>query len=593
MQTGALPSDSLVWCISRPMVESNPGNYGGGAFFEMGVDAGMGQVQEYPEGESASRGTVGAYGLVMRRYWWAIVLISVGATVVAFAISSAQPDRYTAEARITYVSAYTDTTQLSLELNGVETTLSTNVVRAKAASKMDHAMPAAADYTISAGPVTMSKSTTGVSLAPTRLVAVTAEAGSAALAADLANAYMVAFVQYRTDVARNSARRSIRIIKQQLAAFEKPGAQGAAPSSYQETTYLDLTQQLRQLQTTASTGTGGYIGVTKAEPPTARSSPQPARSATLGFCIGLIAAIFLTIVLCRFDSHVGGEREVIALLRLPVLGRLPRLRDERFEPGRLESLVAPASSAAEAYRRLRASISTVLAGDAVKTLLFASGREGEGTSFALANVAVAFARTGRRVVIVDADLRNPCLHRLFGLSNDEGVSSVVSGRTSLSAALQPVDFTMEGENEFGSRGAADRPVASLDVVTSGPRALDPGELVAGPGMAELLAELKSSADVVLVDTPGLLNAAAASSLASAVDGLVFLVDVSVTSRPALRECREYLDLMPCRQVGVVIMQQSRARSRSRQRDTTEAVAAESKTSESTALTASDIPGGSL
>jgi len=592
MQTGALPSDSLVWCISRPMVESNPGNYGGGAFFEMGVDAGMGQVQEYPEGESASRGTVGAYGLVMRRYWWAIVLISVGATVVAFAISSAQPDRYTAEARILYVSAYTDTTQLSLELSGVETTLSTNVVRAMAASKMDHAMPAAADYTISAGPVTMSKGTTGVSLVPTRLVAVTAEAGSAALAADLANAYMVAFVQYRTDVARKSARRSIRIIKQQLAAFEKPGAQGAAPSSYQETMYLDLTQQLRQLQT-ASTGTGGYIGVTKAESPTAPFSPQPARSATLGFCIGLIAAIFLTIVLYRFDSHVGDEREVIALLRLPVLGRLPRLRDERLEPGRLESLVAPASSAAEAYRRLRASISTVLAGDAVKTLLFASGREGEGTSFALANVAVAFARTGRRVVIVDADLRNPCLHRLFGLSNDEGVSSVVSGRTSLSAALQPVDFTMEGENEFGSRGAADRPVASLDVVTSGPRALDPGELVAGPGMAELLAELKSSADVVLVDTPGLLNAAAASSLASVVDGLVFLVDVRVTSRPALRECREYLDLMLCRQVGVVIMQQSRARSRSRQRDTTEAVAAESKTSESTALTASDIPGGSL
>ena len=552
----------------------------------------MSRPQGHAEGEGDQSVTLGGNVLVAKRYWWAVVLVLVVATVVAFALSAAQPDRYTADATLLYVGEYLDVAQLGLELSGVGTMLPSASVEARATGIVGHPLPKAADYTVSAAPVDMVEGGSSASLTPTRVVGVTAEAGGAALAADLANAYARAFVQYRTAEEQASARRSIKAIRAQLATFNQPKVQGAAGFDIQASTYLALTQQLRQLEATASTGNGGYTILAEAVPPTEPSSPKPVRSAILGFGVGLFAAIILVILLHRFDSRVGSEREVATLLRLPVLARLPRSRDERGETGHLVSLAAPAGSAAEAYRRLRASLSVVLADNAAKTLLFASGREGEGTSAALANVGVALARTGRRVVAVDADLRSPSLHGLFNLPNDAGISSVVSDRMSLSTALQQVDVTLEGEYESEPLAAgAESPPASLDVLTSGPSVLDPGELVAGPAIAELLAQLKTSADIVLVDAPGLLDAADASSLASVVDGLVFIVDVKATSRPALRECREYLDLVPCRQLGVVIMQESRRRSRKGRGRAKHAPAAASEASESAAPAVSANLGG--
>jgi capsular exopolysaccharide synthesis family protein len=480
--------------------------------------------------------------------------VVVVATVAAFVFSAAQPSRYRAAAKLENIAPFTDTTQLSLELSGVNTTITSSGLLDPAAAQFGGPLPGAADFTISAAPAPMVGDRAATDpLTPTRLVAVTAESGNAALSAKLASAFAKAFVQQRTQAARATARTSLRVVRAQLATFGQPQAKASAGVDFLSSTFLSLTQQVATLEETAATGNGGYTLLAGAVTPTAPFSPQPVRNAIIGFGIGLLTALILVILLHRFAPRVSGEPEVVSLLSLPILGRLSRPGDEQPETGRLVSLAAPASSAAEAYRRLRASLSDALASGDVRTLLFASACAGEGTSAALANVAVALARTGRRVVLIDADLRSPSLHKYFGLPNDAGVTSVVAGRMSLSTALHSVDVALERESVDGSLATGvGGPPASLDVLTSGPSVLDPGELVAGQAMPDVLAELRKSADVVLVDSPGLLATADVASLASIVDGLIFVVDARVASRRALRQSRESLDLLPCHLVGIVL-----------------------------------------
>ena len=520
----------------------------------------MGRPQGWEVSTSDHEVTWGDFSSVFKRYWWAIVLVVVAATAGALVFSAAQPQRYRAEAKLVNTATFIDSVQLGLDIGGVYTTITSPALLGSVAAAYGGPLPGPADFAISAAPAPMAANSAGGDpLSLTRLVAVTAESGSAALSAKLANAYAKAFVEYRTQSVRANARKSAQIVRRQLAAFALPQVTAAGKVDYLASRYLTLTQDLTQLEATAATGNGGYSVLAEAVPPTEPFSPQPVRGAIFGFGVGVLLAFILVVVLQRFGRGVGGEREVVALLRFPILGRLSSSRDERSQTGRLVSLVAPTGRAAEAYRRLRASLPAVLAGDGVKTLLFTSACEGEGRSAALANTAVALARTGSRVVVVDADLRSPSLHRYFGLPNDEGVISVGTGRMSLGAALQSVDVALERESSVSGSPATggEGRLASLDVLTSGPSVLDPGELIAGKAMARVLAELKTSADVVLIDSPGVLATADALSLAGIVDGLVFVVDAHHVTRRALRQSKESLDLLPCHILGILLMRRQR------------------------------------
>lgn len=519
----------------------------------MGADASMGQFQGHSRSEGDHGGAHRHYVLVARRWWWLLLLVVIIATVVAYAVSAAQADVYRAEATLLYGGTYVDSTQLGLELSGVNTSLSMPGVRALVGLSTDTQATETVDYTVSASPVAMTEGITAQTLVPTRIVAVRAEAGDASLAAEVANAYASAFVEYRTKRTRAAARQAAKEVRAELSTFNLPEAESASGYDFQASAYLDLIQELRRLETAARTGSGGYTVLSKAETPTSPSSPQPIRAGVLGLGVGIFAAAILMLLLYRYDPGVDSDRDVALLVRLPVLGRLPKLRSQDTVAGLPDTPTTLGGNVTEAYRRVRASLTTVLAEDAVKTVLFTSGCHDEGASAALGNMAVAWARAGRRVIVIDADLDNPSMHSLFGLPNDVGVTSVIGGRARLSEALQSVDLALPGEagGDRPKTASADAP-ASLAVLTSGPRVPDGGELVAGFSMAGLLADVKKKADIVLVDSPGLLEAAAASSLANVVDGLVFICDMRVSTRRSLRQCREYLDLVPCRQMGIII-----------------------------------------
>jgi len=495
------------------------------------------------DGQEQQENAAGAVSALheVTRLWWTIVLVAVVATAAAYAFSAIQPPKYKAEA--TLASAYTDPAALLVQVQQMTLLLADPANEAAFASKLGQPLPAG-------GSVSASSSAGLVGAA-----VITAEASTASLAARLANAYAAAIMSARARSARSLARHEASRVRAQLVGL-----------SLADPTYRGLAQSLADNKAAAKTATGGFRVFSRAAPPARPFAPQPMRAALLGLALGLFAGVGLAFILRQFDTRLTSGDDVAALLHLPLLARLPRVVSGRPDRKQLVFVRDPAGPGAEAYRRLRSSLEHAARNLDAKVLLLTSPCEGEGTSIILSNVAVAMARTGAQVAVVDADLRSPAVHGLFGIPNDKGVSTVVAGQTSLVDSLQLVAMfsATESHSAVGEPGGASH--GSLRVLTSGPPVDSPGEILAGQRMGEVIAELRQSADIVLVGSSALLDTADALALSSKVDGLVLLVDMHACRRLALQESREDLSLLPCQKLGLVLTDSrgtGRRRSKSR------------------------------
>ncbi len=244
------------------------------------------------------------------------------------------------------------------------------------------------------------------------------------------------------------------------------------------------------------------------------------------------------------------------VLRQPVLGRIPRISKRLLGEHTVATLSDPDGHAAEAFRLVRTNLDFMSVDAHVHSLLVTSGIQGEGKSVTVANLAVAMALAGKKVIVVDGDLRRPRQHQYFGLDNEHGVSTVTTGKGPLDSALQKVVVTSSGNGangvDFEGWAAGSEGVTSLYVLTSGPLPPNPGEIVASRRFAGMIETLVSTADIVLVDSPALLAVGDTAALASTVDGLVFLVDMHVATRPMLERAAEQLGKLPCAALGIIV-----------------------------------------
>ncbi len=200
----------------------------------------------------------------------------------------------------------------------------------------------------------------------------------------------------------------------------------------------------------------------------------------------------------------------------------------------LITLTAPSSPAAEAYRRLRVNLMSAGQDAQLRTLLVAAAGANPDKAGTVANLAVTFARVGKRVILVDCDLRRPAQHTLFHLGNLAGVTTVV-GDEKLALPLQKTD------------------VAGLRVLTAGPAAEVPSDLIASPGMGRLIARLRDEADLILFDAPPVTLATDAAELASQVDGVLLTVAAGHTKRDDAQRARELLAKVGARLVGAALV----------------------------------------
>jgi non-specific protein-tyrosine kinase len=203
------------------------------------------------------------------------------------------------------------------------------------------------------------------------------------------------------------------------------------------------------------------------------------------------------------------------------------------------TLTDPTSPAAEAYRSLRINLEFAGVDEPLHTLLITSSGPGEGKSTALANLAVAMSDGERDVILVDADLRRPSQHELFGLSNEHGLSDM-----------------FRDDSAFNNPPLQSIPNSTLKVLTSGTLPPIPSQLLAARKMDEVIARLAEQADVVLFDAPPVVAVTDASLLASKVDGVLLVVKAGSTRRDHVRAAKDRLEKVNARLVGAVLLNAS-------------------------------------
>ncbi len=194
----------------------------------------------------------------------------------------------------------------------------------------------------------------------------------------------------------------------------------------------------------------------------------------------------------------------------------------------------PKSPVAEAYRILRTNIQFSSLDKLLKTYLITSSGPGEGKSVTTANLGVAFAQDGRRVIIVDADLRKPRQHRLFEQSKKTGLTNVLLGEASIEEVL------------------IDSGVPGLSLIVTGPIPPNPAELVGSQRMKQFLREIGEMADVVLIDSPPVVAVTDAAILAAEVDGVLLVVAANASRIDLARKAKELLFNVKANVVGTVL-----------------------------------------
>ena len=310
-------------------------------------------------------------------------------------------------------------------------------------------------------------------------------------------------------------------------------------------------QQLQALRAQITTLRGAYAAllalpgsganavtvVDPATPPLAPSSPRVLLNTLLAALVGLLLALGIAFTMEYLDDTVKSSEDVEDATGLATLGTVLKMKGEkgRSEIYRLATLLYPRGPAAEAYRTLRTNLEFASVDEPVRTLLVTSSIPSEGKTTTSGNLAVAFAQAGRNVILLDADLRKPGVHRLFDLPNVSGLTSLL--RTD-DVAIDDVTQATEQER--------------LRVVTTGPLPPNPAELLGSHRMQAILERLVAAADLVIVDSPPLQAVADAAILASVTDGTLLVIDAGRTRRAAAGRGREALAKAGARVLGAAL-----------------------------------------
>ena len=289
----------------------------------------------------------------------------------------------------------------------------------------------------------------------------------------------------------------------------------------------------------SDTGQGATNTLAIVEPAELPDTPIAAnnlRTLLLVAAIGFILAAGTAYLLSYLDDTLKTPADVKRTLGLTTLGAVPVVSNSAAGQ-ELITLAGDHSAASEAYRVLRTNLQFAAVEHPLRTLLITSPAPSEGKSLTTANLGVALAQAGQRVIVVDADLHRPRLHHLFGLPNTTGLTTaLLEEHPAIAELLQPT-----GDPR-------------LRLLTSGPLPPNPTELLGSGRMRELLAALAQSgeADIVLLDSPPVLILADAAVLSALADGVLMVVEAGRTRRDAGAKAVETLRTVQARLVGALI-----------------------------------------
>jgi Mrp family chromosome partitioning ATPase len=370
------------------------------------------------------------------------------------------------------------------------------------------------------------------------------------LASRLATAYAHQFSRYRRQLDSAPYRKALNDVEVRLQDLVDHGQRGSG-------LYAKLVESAQELRTREALQTANAYPV-KLAASAVQVQPKPVRNGILGFALGLVLGIGLAFLWEALDTRVRSAEEIGERLKLPLLGRLPAPPKRLRATNSLGMVADPNGVHAEAFRMLRTNVDFANLERGARTILITSAVEAEGKSTTAANLAVAFARSGKRVVLVDLDLRRPFVDKFFPVDGVPGITQVALGLADLDQALAPVAIAGPSKNARangngnGNGNGHAKIEHTLQVVRSGPVPPDPGEFVATQKLAEILAELRDRADVVIVDAPPLLHLGDSITLSAKVDALLLVTRLNVVRRPMLHELHRVLETCPAAKLGFVL-----------------------------------------
>jgi capsular exopolysaccharide synthesis family protein len=298
--------------------------------------------------------------------------------------------------------------------------------------------------------------------------------------------------------------------------------------------YINLLSSLETVRLARLQNTPNIVQIEPASIPEGPIRPRPLMNTALAAVVGLMLAAGLAFLIEYLDDTLKTPDDVERALDVPVLGFIAEMQYKKKSAEEVYVSRQPRSPVSEAFRSLRTNLEFASVQKPIHTIVVSSPGPAEGKTTVAVNLAAIIALSGKRVALIDADMRRPCVHRLLGMPNRDGLSDL---------------FRNQAPVHSVSRGKLDLP--HLMVITSGSLPPNPAELLGSDRMSQLLAELRKLVDVVVIDTPPSL-VADAQILAAKVDAVLMVIQPGTTHVEAARASLELFKRAGARVIGTVL-----------------------------------------
>jgi len=491
---------------------------------------------------------------LVRRWWWILLILPILFGSIAYGISLQMSEVYRArttimieENRTAGASQYSD--------------ILADERRTETFSRLIEARPVLQEAAAQAGiPLTPTQLRQKVNVAPvrnTQLLTISVSDMSPARASTLANAIAEVFISQRTAMAVETSGTELDAVRGQIVTLRDRIAESAlqvdellarpdANSASIETAVSDLRATISQLETQrdvlleeetrlaiGNIDSGSSLSIVEmSSPPANPVSPRITLNTIIGAIIGVVVAAGVVMFLGYLDDTVKTSEDIERLTESTAVGAIPALRSKEG----LEPIQFPRSPASEAYRALRTNLQFASLGRNLKSLVVTSPRPGDGKTTTISNLATVLAQGGQRVILVDADLRKPRLHKVFaGLTNRTGLTNLLLADVHVD--LNPLLQLTE--------------VPNLRVLTTGPLPPNPADVLNSKRMKDVIEQLEAAADVILIDAPP-MAVSDALIIASLVDGVMLVTSGGRTRSAELVSVVDALGRSGTKLTGVLI-----------------------------------------
>jgi polysaccharide biosynthesis transport protein len=491
--------------------------------------------------------------IINRRKWIVLQTILI-IVAVAVSVSATQPKRYESTARVllswqNLANQLTNTGGSSVvqqpdRLAQTQAAIARTTSLATQVLKHVHAPGLTAGGLLAESSVSPNPSTD--------VLVFTVDDGNPVRARQLVNRYAVEYTVARLRLDNAAILRARAGVEDSLHRLDIHGSRRSA-------LYADLINRDQTLATMQALQTSNASVLQQAQG-AAQVQPRVKRTAMLALVLGVILALAFAFLWETLDTKVRDAEEIGRHLGgIPLLGRLPPPSKRLDAESKLLMAEKPNSADAEPFKMLRTNVEFVLLGIDTPTLMVTSAVEQEGKSTTAANLAIALARMGRRVVLVDLDLHAPRIGDFFR-HESPGVIQVVLGHADLDSALRriPLQGSESGFPRLRSGGGNLLSLSggSLHILPAGGSPPDRSAFFGSNALASIFDALRQRGDLVIVDAPPALQAGDAMALSRQVDGIIVVARVNRVRRPMLAELHRLLEISPARALGFVALGQT-------------------------------------